>query len=104
MYERTTGAREPRKLTGKGQATRARIPEHTAEPICAKAVRAIERRTVPPRRRCGVDRGSTTAFRPRESLVPAVIARQAERILTLHRSEQLTCFDSLRSTGGRAPS
>jgi hypothetical protein len=38
--EATTAAREPQKLTGKGQATRTRILEHAAELISAKGVHA----------------------------------------------------------------
>jgi AcrR family transcriptional regulator len=90
----TTGAREPRKLTDKGQATRARILEHAAELIYTKGVHATNNEQL--RRAAGVSGSQLNHYFPtKESLVLAVIAWQAERVLTFHRSERFACFDNL---------
>jgi TetR/AcrR family transcriptional repressor of nem operon len=92
--EPTTRAREPHKLTDKGQATRARILEHAAALIYAKGVHATNNDQV--RRAAGVSGSQLNHYFPtKESLVLAVIAWQAERVLTLHRDEQFAHFDSL---------
>ncbi|MEU0600549.1 TetR/AcrR family transcriptional regulator [Streptomyces sp. NPDC006393] len=90
----TKGAREPRKLTDKGQATRARILEHAAELIYTNGVHATNNEQV--RRAAGVSGSQLNHYFPtKESLVLAVIAWQAERVLALHRSEQFSGFDTL---------
>lgn len=90
----TTGAREPHKLTNKGQATRAHILEHAAELIYTKGVHATNNEQL--RRAAGVSGSQITHYFPtKESLVLAVIAWQAERVLALHRSERFANFDSL---------
>src|SRR4051794_3582240 len=52
VMEATTEARVPQKLTGKGQATRARILEHAAELIYTKGVHATNNEQL--RRAAGV--------------------------------------------------
>ncbi|MEU1600757.1 TetR/AcrR family transcriptional regulator [Streptomyces sp. NPDC005708] len=90
----TTGAREPHKLTDKGQATRARIMEHAAELIYTKGVHATNNEQL--RRASGVSGSQLNHYFPtKESLVLAVIAWQAERVLTFHRGEPFACFDNL---------
>ncbi|MET8129009.1 TetR/AcrR family transcriptional regulator [Streptomyces sp. NPDC005231] len=90
----TTGAREPHKLTDKGQATRARILEHAAELIYTKGVHATNNEQL--RRAAGVSGSQLNHYFPtKESLVLAVIAWQAERVLTFHRGERFACFDNL---------
>ncbi|MEU8175511.1 TetR/AcrR family transcriptional regulator [Microbispora hainanensis] len=90
----TAGAREPHKLTGKGLATRARILEHAAELIYAKGVHATNNEQL--RRAAGVSGSQLNHYFPtKESLVLAVIAWQAERVLTFHRGERFACFDNL---------
>ncbi|MEV5744603.1 TetR/AcrR family transcriptional regulator [Microbispora rosea] len=90
----TAGAREPHKLTDKGQATRARILEHAAELIYAKGVHATNNEQL--RRAAGVSGSQLNHYFPtKESLVLAVIAWQAERVLTFHRGERFMCFDNL---------
>jgi AcrR family transcriptional regulator len=90
----TTGAREPHQLTDKGQATRARILEHAAELIYTKGVHATNNEQL--RRAAGVSGSQLNHYFPtKESLVLAVIAWQAERVLTFHRSERFACFDNL---------
>ncbi|MEV4326293.1 TetR/AcrR family transcriptional regulator [Microbispora rosea] len=90
----TAGARETHKLTDKGQATRARILEHAAELIYAKGVHATNNEQL--RRAAGVSGSQLNHYFPtKESLVLAVIAWQAERVLTFHRGERFTCFDNL---------
>ncbi|TCC49115.1 TetR/AcrR family transcriptional regulator [Kribbella capetownensis] len=92
--EATTGARVPPKLTGRGQATRGRILEHAAELIYAKGVHATNNEQL--RRAAGVSGSQLNHYFPtKESLVLAVIAWQAERVLAFHRSARFTSFDSL---------
>lgn len=94
--EPTTGTEEPRRLTGKGQATRARILEHAAELIYVNGVHATNNERL--RRAAGVSGSQLNHYFPtKESLVAAVIAWQAERVLELHRSEQFAHFEELRS-------
>jgi TetR/AcrR family transcriptional repressor of nem operon len=84
----------PHKLTDKGQATRARILEHAADLIYTKGVHATNNEQL--RRAAGVSGSQLNHYFPtKESLVLAVIAWQAERVLAFHRSERFTCFDSL---------
>ena len=84
----------PHRLTSKGQATRARILEHAAELIYTNGVHATNNDQV--RRVAGVSGSQLNHYFPtKESLVLAVIAWQAERVLALHRSDQFTGFDSV---------
>jgi TetR/AcrR family transcriptional repressor of nem operon len=84
----------PHKLTDKGQATRARILEHAADLIYTQGVHATNNEQL--RRAAGVSGSQLNHYFPnKESLVLAVIAWQAERVLAFHRSERFTCFDSL---------
>jgi TetR/AcrR family transcriptional repressor of nem operon len=90
----TTAAQEPHKLTDKGQATRARILEHAAELIYTKGVHATNNEQL--RRAAGISGSQLNHYFPtKESLVLAVIAWQAERVLTFHRGERFACFDNL---------
>ncbi|MFD0783952.1 TetR/AcrR family transcriptional regulator [Micromonospora azadirachtae] len=92
----TTAAPQPRQLTEKGQATRARILEHAAALIYAEGVHATNNEKL--RRAAGVSGSQINHYFPtKESLVLAVIQWQAERVLGLHRSEQ---FDGLESLEG----
>lgn len=94
--ERTARAREPQKLTGKGQATRARILEQAAKLIYADGVHATNNEQV--RRAAGVS-GSQLAhyFPTKQDLVLAVIAWQAEQVLGLHRGERFSRFESIEA-------
>lgn len=92
--EATTRAREPHKLTSKGQATRARILEHAAELIYTKGVHATNNEQL--RRAAGVSGSQLNHYFPtKESLVLAVIAWQAERVLAFHRDERFVGFDNV---------
>ncbi|MFI6567518.1 TetR/AcrR family transcriptional regulator [Streptomyces sp. NPDC050534] len=90
----TTAARAPHTLTAKGQATRARIVEQAAELIYTKGVHATNNEQL--RRAAGVSGSQLNHYFPtKESLVLAVIAWQAERILSFHRDERFAGFDNL---------
>ncbi|MGW5611904.1 TetR/AcrR family transcriptional regulator [Streptomyces sp. NPDC003753] len=90
----TTAAPAPHKLTSKGQATRARILEHAAELIYTKGVHGTNNEQL--RRAAGVSGSQINHYFPtKESLVLAVIAWQAERVLTFHRDERFAGFDTL---------
>ncbi|WP_433887449.1 TetR/AcrR family transcriptional regulator [Streptomyces sp. CA-111067] len=92
----TREAQVPQQFTGKGQATRARILEHAAELIYAKGVHATNNEQL--RRAAGVSGSQLNHYFPnKESLVLAVITWQAERVLTFHRSERFTHFESIDS-------
>ena len=92
--EATTDARAPQKLTGKGQATRARILEHAAELIYTKGVHATNNEQL--RRAAGISGSQLNHYFPtKESLVLAVIEWQAERVLTFHRSARFAHFENL---------
>src|ERR1700742_1125507 len=87
---------QPRVLTGKGQATRARILEHAAELIYTKGVHATNNEQL--RRAAGISGSQLNHYFPtKESLVLAVVEWQAERVLTFHRSERFIQFESLDS-------
>jgi len=89
-----TPVRGPRKLTEKGQATRARILEHAAELIYANGVHATNNEAL--RRAAGVSGSQINHYFPtKEDLVLAVIAWQSERVLAFLRSERFSGFDSL---------
>jgi AcrR family transcriptional regulator len=86
--------REPRTFTDKGQATRARILEHAAELIYAGGVHATNNDKL--RRAAGVSGSQINHYFPtKESLVLAVIAWQADRVLAFHRSDRFAGFDSI---------
>ncbi|MGQ5638830.1 MULTISPECIES: TetR/AcrR family transcriptional regulator [unclassified Streptomyces] len=90
----TTAAPAPHKLTSKGQATRARILEHAAELIYTNGVHATNNEQL--RRTAGVSGSQLNHYFPsKESLVLAVIAWQAERVLTFHRDERFAGFETL---------
>ncbi|MBP0455931.1 TetR/AcrR family transcriptional regulator [Streptomyces montanisoli] len=90
----TTAAPAPHTLTSKGQATRARILEQAAELIYTKGVHATNNEQI--RRAAGVSGSQLNHYFPtKESLVLAVIAWQAERVLTFHRGERFGHFDSI---------
>jgi TetR/AcrR family transcriptional repressor of nem operon len=90
----STTAPGPEQLTPKGQATRTRILEQAAELIYTRGVHATNNEQL--RRAAGVSGSQLNHYFPnKESLVLAVIAWQADRILTFHRSERFTQFDSL---------
>ena len=92
----TTGARAPQQFTGKGQATRARILEHAAELIYTKGVHATNNEQL--RRAASVSGSQLNHYFPtKESLVLAVIAWQADSVLTLHRNERFDGFDNLEA-------
>jgi AcrR family transcriptional regulator len=92
--EATTGTRVPRKLTDKGQATRARILEHAAELIYTKGVHGTNNEQL--RRAAGVSGSQLNHYFPtKESLVLAVIAWRADRVLAFHRGERFASFDNL---------
>jgi AcrR family transcriptional regulator len=94
--EATREVRVPQKLTEKGQATRARILEHAAELIYTNGVHATNNEQL--RRAAGISGSQLNHYFPtKESLVLAVIEWQAERVLTFHRSERFTRFESLAS-------
>ncbi|MBF8188896.1 TetR/AcrR family transcriptional regulator [Nonomuraea sp. K274] len=94
MTTTATAAPPPHKLTSKGQATRARILEQAAELIYTKGVHATNNEQL--RRAAGVSGSQLNHYFPtKESLVLAVIAWQAERVLTFHRGERFACFDNL---------
>lgn len=86
--------REPQRLTAKGYATRARIVEHAAALIYAKGVHATNNEQV--RRAAGISGSQLNHyFATKEDLVLAVIAWQAERVLTFHRDERFARFETL---------
>ena len=91
-----TGVRDPHTLTDKGRATRARILEHAADLIYAQGVHATNNEQV--RRAAGVSGSQLNHYFPtKESLVLAVIAWQAERVLALHREDQFARFDTIEA-------
>jgi TetR/AcrR family transcriptional regulator, transcriptional repressor for nem operon len=92
--ESTAEARDPGTLTERGRSTRARILEHAAELIYVQGVHATNNQQI--RRAAGISGSQLNHYFPtKESLVLAVIAWQAERVLGLHRSEKFACFESL---------
>ncbi|HEX5403534.1 MAG TPA: TetR/AcrR family transcriptional regulator [Pseudonocardiaceae bacterium] len=76
--------------------TRDRILEHAAELIYTKGVHATNNEQL--RSAAGISGSQLNHYFPtKERLVLAVIEWQAERVLTFHRSERFTHFDSLDS-------
>lgn len=91
---KSTTAPEPRQLTEKGKATRARILEHAATLIYAEGVHATNNDKL--RRTAGVSGSQINHYFPtKESLVLAVIEWQAQRVLGLHRSQEFDRFEDL---------
>jgi len=90
----SAAAEEPRKLTEKGQATRARILECAAGLIYAKGVAATNNEQL--RRVAGVSGSQLNHYFPtKESLVLAVIEWQGERVLAAYRAERFAGFETL---------
>jgi AcrR family transcriptional regulator len=90
----TNGVAEPKKLTAKGQATKARILEQAAELIYAKGVHGTNNELL--RGATGVSGSQLNHYFPdKESLVLAVIEWQARQVLSLHTSGQFAEFDSI---------
>jgi len=91
-----TAVQEPKKLTSKGQATRARILKHAAELIHTKGVAATNNDQL--RRVAGVSGSQLNHYFPtKESLVQAVIEWQAERVLSFYGGEQFAGFDTIEA-------
>lgn len=82
-----------RPLTRKGLATRARIVEAAAELIYANGVKGTTNEEI--RRAAGVSGSQLNHYFPdKESLVRAVIAWRADRVISLHRLPELGNLDS----------
>jgi AcrR family transcriptional regulator len=92
----TTTADPAQKLTPKGLATRGRIVEAAAGLMYERGVRGVNNDDV--RRAAGVS-GSQLShyFRDKESLVRAVIAWRADRVVGLHRLPQASRLDSFEA-------
>lgn len=91
---KATRAPEPHELTAKGQATRARILKHAAELIYANGVHATNNEKL--RHTAGVSGSQINHYFPtKQDLVLAVIAWQADSVLSLHRSERFGGFETL---------
>lgn len=91
-----TDAIDPQLLTSKGQATRRRILEHAAELIYTRGVHATNNEQL--RRAAQVSGSQLNHYFPtKESLVRAVIDWQAEKVLSLHRSEQFSRFETVEA-------
>jgi len=86
----------PSGLTAKGQATRARILEHAAELIYTHGVHATNNEQL--RRAAGVSGSQLNHYFPtKESLVLAVIAWQADRVLAFHHGDRFDGFGSIEA-------
>jgi TetR/AcrR family transcriptional regulator, transcriptional repressor for nem operon len=80
------------KLTAKGEATRSRILEQAAELIYSRGVHGTNNDLL--RRAAGISGSQLNHYFPdKESLVLAVIAWQADRVLAVH--ENFAAFDSI---------
>ena len=91
-----TAAQAPKKLTKKGEATRARILEHAAQLIHADGVAATHNEHL--RRVAGVSGSQLNHYFPtKESLVLAVIEWQAQRVLQFYGDEQFAGFDNIEA-------
>lgn len=89
-----TSAPAPDELTAKGRATRARILQHAAELIYAGGVHATNNEKL--RHTAGVSGSQINHYFPtKEDLVLAVIAWQAESVLTFHRDERFGGFETI---------
>lgn len=91
-----TATQEPRKLTAKGLATRARILECAADLIHAQGVAATNNEQL--RRVAGVSGSQLNHYFPtKESLVVAVIEWQAERVLRFYGDERFAGFGTVEA-------
>ncbi|RIR27350.1 TetR/AcrR family transcriptional regulator [Mycobacteroides abscessus] len=91
-----TAVQRHRKLTEKGQATRARILEQAAEPIHTKGVAATNNEQL--RRVTGISGSQLNHYFPtKESLVMAVIEWQTEQVMRFYGSEQFAGFDTIEA-------
>lgn len=91
-----TAVQRHRKLTEKGQATRARILEQAAELIHTKGVAATNNEQL--RRVTGISGSQLKHYFPtKESLVMAVIEWQTEQVMRFYGSEQFAGFDTIEA-------
>ncbi|WP_195167397.1 TetR/AcrR family transcriptional regulator [Mycobacteroides abscessus] len=91
-----TAVQRHRKLTEKGQATRARILEQAAELIHTKGVAATNNEQL--RRVTGISGSQLNHYFPtKESLVMAVIEWQTEQVMRFYGSEQFAGFDIIEA-------
>lgn len=91
-----TAVQRHRKLTEKGQATRARILEQAAELIHTKVVAATNNEQL--RRVTGISGSQLNHYFPtKESLVMAVIEWQTEQVMRFYGSEQFAGFDTIEA-------
>lgn len=91
-----TAVQRHRKLTEKGQATRARILEQAAELIHTKGVAATNNEQL--RRVTGISGSQLNHYFPtKESLVMAVIEWQTEQVMRFYGSEQFAGFDTIEA-------
>ncbi|BBB42631.1 TetR family transcriptional regulator [Mycobacteroides abscessus subsp. bolletii BD] len=91
-----TAVQRHRKLTEKGQATRARILEQAAELIHTKGVAATNNEQI--RRVTGISGSQLNHYFPtKESLVMAVIEWQTEQVMRFYGSEQFAGFDTIEA-------
>lgn len=91
-----TAVQRHRKLTEKGQATRARILEQAAELIHTKGVAATNNEQL--RRVTGISGSQLNHYFPtKESLVMAVIEWQTEQVMRFYGSEQCAGFDTIEA-------
>lgn len=91
-----TAVQRHRKLTEKGQATRARILEQAAELINTKGVAATNNEQL--RRVTGISGSQLNHYFPtKESLVMAVIEWQTEQVMRFYGSEQFAGFDTIEA-------
>ncbi|RIT63844.1 TetR/AcrR family transcriptional regulator [Mycobacteroides abscessus] len=91
-----TAVQRHRKLTEKGQATRARILEQAAELIHTKGVAATNNEQL--RRVTGISGSQLNHYFPtKESLVMAVIEWQTEQFMRFYGSEQFAGFDTIEA-------
>lgn len=95
-----TAVQRHRKLTEKGQATRARILEQAAELIHTKGVAATNNEQL--RRVTGISGSQLNHYFPtKESLVMAVIEWQTEQVMRFYGSEQFAGFDTIEALRSR---
>ncbi|RIT06599.1 TetR/AcrR family transcriptional regulator [Mycobacteroides abscessus] len=91
-----TAVQRHRKLTEKGQATRARILEQAAELIHTKGVAATNNEQL--RRVTGISGSQLNHYFPtKESHVMAVIEWQTEQVMRFYGSEQFAGFDTIEA-------
>jgi AcrR family transcriptional regulator len=96
MKATSTVVPEARPLTKKGMATRTRILEQAAALIYANGVHATNNEQL--RLAAGVSGSQLNHYFPtKESLVRAVIAWQAEQVLSFHRDEKFHGFGTIEA-------